>query len=404
MTESPVANSRKRSLESATSENSQQPPPPKRRKHETPPVWAQRFDRSKEKVYTGPRLAMPLRSQPAAPSATIQRSVTPADIKIEHKTEQKVNGRQPTPPAGPDRSWQQELPRGWEPNFDTIVPHNDIVMEIADRIFDNIVECPFQLPEGSKWEIEAKLGHLIDQNTGERLILPIRSECVLDPGWVPGNVRFDSKMSMAQHKALNVYLNQETGKSQQRRERISYKHVVEVDTFYELPPAKMAQLPPVLQRFRDRKPQFSPRVRVTTDARTGQVKEKIIKFRIEDLEVLCPRRPDQCDYRISISLEYQYPHETKELIEAKEHGIAQNRRKDRMSYAHQFVQLDLTQVKGEFGEASHEMEVELLPEKVLEEGWKAKNEQPNRYEALIGTFLNYVRALSRAQVNLSPAV
>lgn len=400
MTESPVAGSRKRSLESATSEASQQPPAPKRRKYETPPIWAQRFDRSKEKPYTGPKPSMPRLSH-LAPTASTQRSITPVEIKSEPKNEQKVNGHPTTPPAGPDRSWQQEAVEGWEPSFDNMVPYNDVVMQVADRIFDNILNCPFKLPKGSKWEIEAKLGHLIDKSTGERLNLPVRTETILDPVFAAQRVRFDSKMSMAQHKALNKYLNLETTKSQSRKEKIRYKHTVEIDKFYDVPEAIMQQLPEEVQKCRFRRPQFTPRVRVATDARTGEVKEKIIKFRIEDVEILCPRLPNQCDYRISISVEYRYPFEVDNLIEVKEDGRSQNRRKDRMSYAHQCMHLDLTQVKTEAGEPSHEMEVELSPERVIEEGMKSGNNEENRFEALVGTFLNYVRSLSRAEVGVA---
>jgi len=399
MTESPIAASRKRSLESSTSETSQQPAP-KRRRHETPPIWAVRFDRSKEKVYDGPRIEITPHQHQQLSLQTTQRSVTPADIKSEQRNESKVNGHSSTPPRPQSRAWQQETPPGWEPNFDNMIPYNDVVMEVADRIYDNIVECPWELPEGSTWEIEAKLGHIIDKKTGERLYLPVRSETILDQGWASENIRFDSKMSMAQHKALNVYLNHETGKSQQRREKIQYQHMVQVDKFYEVPAAMLERLPEFLQKCRARKPHVRPRVRISTDAKTGAVRESIIKFRIEDLEVYCPRRADQCDYRVSISLEWRYPWPTEHLLEVREDGAELNRRKDRMSYAHQAMRLDLTQVKGEAAEPSHEMEVELLPELVIEEGRKAARNEDNKYEALIGTYLNYVRALSRAEVGV----
>jgi len=273
-------------------------------------------------------------------------------------------------------------------------------MDVADRIYNNIIDCPWELPEGSTWEIEAKLGHIIDKSTGERLYLPVRSETILDQGYASENIRFNSKMSMTQHRALNVYLNHETGKSQQRREKIRHQHIVQVDKFYEVPAAVLERLPEFLQQCRARKPHVRPRVRVTTDAKTGAERARIIKFRIEDLEVYCPRLADQCDYRVSISLEWRYPWPVEGLVEVREDGAAHDRRKDRMSYEHQAMRLDLTQVKGEAAEPSHEMEVELLPEAVIEEGRKAARNENNNYEALIGTYLNYVRALSRAEVGV----
>ena len=211
-------------------------------------------------------------------------------------------------------------------------------------------------------------------------------------------------MNQAQHKALNKYLNRETTKAQHpSRQPIKYKHVVEVDKFYRIPDEILARLPDSVQQCRRQKSQFAPRVRVTRDAKTGEIKDKIIKIRLDDIEVFCPFKPNQYDYRISISVVYKYPFDVDGLEEALENGVSQDRRKDRMSYTHQDMQLDLTQIRDPQdpdAEPKHEMEVELKPERVLEEGRKSLQGMQNHYESLIGTFLNYVRALSRAQVGI----
>lgn len=210
--------------------------------------------------------------------------------------------------------------------------------------------------------------------------------------------------NQAQHKALNKYLNFETARAQQPpRQPIKYKHVVEVDKFYRAPEEILARLPDSVQQCRRQKSQFTPRVRVTRDAKTGEIKDKIIKFRLDDIEVYCPFKENQYDYRVSISMEYKYPFGIDGLEEALENGVSQDRRKDRMSYSHQDMQLDLTQIRDPQqpdAEPKHEMEVELRPERVLEEGHKSLQGLPNHYVSLIGTFLNYVRALSRAEVGI----
>src|SRR5262249_3408790 len=116
MTASPTAHSRKRSLESAASESSVQPMP-KRRKYEVTPIWAQRYDRSREKQHPN------LRKGPPQLQQTTYRSVTPI--------ERKVNGHRPTPPPhreerenrepGVDRDFQQEIPPSMEPSFDNVI-------------------------------------------------------------------------------------------------------------------------------------------------------------------------------------------------------------------------------------------------------------------------------------------
>ena len=194
VTASPSTHSRKRSLESAASESSVQPAP-KRPKYEVTPIWAQRYDRSREKQHTNPRRAPPQLQQPT-PAA--HRSVTPV--------ERKVNGHRPTPPphheeresreSGADRDFQQEIPPGMEPSFDNVIPYNDVVMRVAERIYDFVIQCPFELDPGSSWEIEAKLGRIVSKSDNERVFLPVDSETIIREDWARENTRFDSKMGM----------------------------------------------------------------------------------------------------------------------------------------------------------------------------------------------------------------
>jgi hypothetical protein len=80
------------------------------------------------------------------------------------------------------------------------------------------------------------------------------------------------------------------------------------------------------------------KLRVTRDDKTGQLVECIIKRRLGDLHILCPKR--EVDWRLSVNLE-----------EKADVGVVggaakalYSRRKDRMEYIHQHFHIDLTQV------------------------------------------------------------
>ena len=121
---------------------------------------------------------------------------------------------------------------------------------------------------------------------------------------------------------------------------LTYAHKKERDTFYEV---AHSALPPIVQHHLN--PRHKPRVRVTTDQKTGAVLARIVKCRIADLDVYSPRT---ClDWRISVNLEMNYEGDISQLQPAGD-GQAWKRggerNKDRMSYRHLAYQIDLTQV------------------------------------------------------------
>jgi len=83
-----------------------------------------------------------------------------------------------------------------EPSFDNVIPYNDVVMRVAERIYDFLIQCPFELDPGSNWEIEAKLGRIVNKSDNERVFLPVDSETIIRGDWARENTRFDSKMGM----------------------------------------------------------------------------------------------------------------------------------------------------------------------------------------------------------------
>jgi hypothetical protein len=263
-------------------------------------------------------------------------------------------------------------------------------------------------------EIEAKIGHLIDKERGERLKLPVVTETVLnvdEPGW---KIQFKSSMTEAQHKRLNLFLNLQFSESKglpppgmppspssehpnensrppagPQRIPMDYVHTRERDTFFELPPDKFQALPNILRSYMRHK----PKVRVTIDQKTGKVINKIIKTRIADLNVYSPKTA--FDWRVSANIEMPYPGDIDGLQPSSDRGGG-DRNKDRLSYRHLAYQIDLTQVTDNTARKEHELEVEVSGQEIIRHGNLAREKKPNAYEYLVRGFVDNVRVLIRA--------
>jgi hypothetical protein len=142
---------------------------------------------------------------------------------------------------------------------------------------------------------------------------------------------------------MNNFLNEAVKASMPQaglnRIPLSYAHKRERDTFYEVPPQ---ELPPLIQNYLN--PRHKPKIRVTTDQKTGEILAKIIKCRLADLDVYSPQT--NVDWRISVNIEMNYDRDVRNFPIAG--GGSQRpggeRIKDRMSYRHLAYQIDLTQV------------------------------------------------------------
>ncbi|PWN49536.1 mRNA triphosphatase CET1 [Violaceomyces palustris] len=187
-------------------------------------------------------------------------------------------------------------------------------------------------------EIEAKVGLILDRETGQRVQLPVRNECIVDLH----NIRFESKMTMRQHAHYNQVLNNlvgHTGAPNYTAARVRCERVKEIDYSYQ-----GGEL---------------GRLRVTRDAETLKIKpnRSITKNRIADLNVYCPLR--EFDYRISLSQEKPIG---RDLTDADlQDDPVSIREKNRLSYSHQNFVIDLTQVilPEKPQQPLHELEVEV---------------------------------------------
>jgi len=152
------------------------------------------------------------------------------------------------------------------------------------------------------------------------------------------------------------------------------------------------------------------RVRVTSEvAKEGgkeRFKEALEKLRVSSMDVVCPTSP--FDFRVSVNLEIPYEGSVKELREVVEEGGWRYRRKDRIPYQHQGIEIDLTAVRRvgsapEQVEMSNELEVEADGEEIRDHAWRSELGIENRYEERVTLFLNNVRTLVREGCSGPPA-
>ncbi|KAL9593526.1 MAG: hypothetical protein Q9179_005834 [Wetmoreana sp. 5 TL-2023] len=306
----------------------------------------------------------------------------------------------------------------WEPSITNVIPAEELTREISNYLFSAVVQMNGVnfgpaggiAGRGAMVEIEAKIGQIIDKNTNDRIRIPVVTECMLSRTDPNLRTAFRSSMTESQHRRLNGFLNQALKDSQppipgeppkKPRVPLTYVHTRETDTFYDLSQNALNILPPSVHAYLDRR--NKPKVRITTDQKTGKEMAKIIKVRVSDIEIYSPQTP--FDWRVSVSLEVNYNGDMRDLVEATEGKDRRrpDRNKDRVSYKHSHYQIDLTQVKpAEYTkqtalkvEKEHELEIEISSAAVREQGQLVLQGQPNKYEDLIKGFVDNIRTLAR---------
>ncbi|KAF7346178.1 mRNA-capping enzyme subunit beta [Mycena sanguinolenta] len=259
-----------------------------------------------------------------------------------------------------------------------VEPLDEFIKEIADWIHYTIMNRPPDLQ--GKVEVEAKVGLLRDRDTNQRLMLPVLVETIIVPDSIP--LRFESNMSVAQHKHYNTRLNELKISSTQPgfpSTPLAYAHLHLVDSFYPTD-----------------NPHDKEKIRVTRDEKTGAVVECMRKIRLGDLNIFSPKR--SADWRVSVNVEIPVSHP----IGSPTH----TRKKDRMSYSHEEFSIDLTQVHASSSSSGppdilHELEIEIARPQLLL-ATAARRGDPNvpelersSFDELIRAFVNNARILVR---------
>lgn len=395
--------SRKRTRSPSDAGMAKPEPSPKRvkAKRQPPtevPMWARKWTREWQNQYGGrnngyivkahpgvsphatPGPAPPLRPPP--PTSMPQRQ-SPASVA------QQI-------PVRPSTGGSIERPAGrTEKTYKNIAPLDELTRLVMDFIYREVIENGIidSLDAGTEIEVEAKLGTIIDKDTDARMArIPVLNECVVNDWNLP--IAFRSSMTETQHQQMNNHLNEavKAAVGTRGRQKMKYVHLRESDRFYQLPSNYIRNLPPYTQE-RIQKQRKPPRVRLSTDQKTGKLLASIIKVRLADLHIFSPRT--EFDWRISISLEMKYNGDVNSLQAAQDAGRAkEGRDKDRLSYEHQDIKIDLTQVTME-GSKEHELEFELPFDVLRDEAYKLRSQQPSGFTELVQNFVDDIRIATR---------
>ncbi|KAK1752978.1 CYTH-like domain-containing protein [Echria macrotheca] len=397
----------------------QQPLQKKRRIYKNPPVWAQTLRGGQ--VPSNPNHTLYRPVQHGAPQingkadSLSSRHASPEEKRAMPAPQQPAAG--PPPPAVLEPNPLESLLGPWEPSITPEVPQSGITKAVADFLFQNILlhsDLNQIKSLGVNFEIEAKLGTLVDRHTGQRVNFGVMTECVVRDS---SDLNFRSSMSEAQHQAYNQFLNSEVtqayplNKANQGRPRprleIKYKHRYEIDKFFELPPHVRDRTLPACVAMPLAARKHGAKVRVTHDARTNELLAKIVKARVADINIHFPEYTLDC--RISINLEMDWNGSVAELEQmATATRTSPSRNKDRLSYKHGPYQIDLTQVtqvpqgpNNSRQDKEHELEIEVAPEVLIDQGNRVKEGKPHAYVELVEGFINNIRVLGREASNFS---
>jgi hypothetical protein len=162
----------------------------KRRRYPQPPIWAQDSRRmgampSNANFVLQKRLHSHINGKPEQ-NTRPSRHASP-------ETNRAVPAAHAAPPAEPG---PQEILGPWEPSITGVKPFEDISRKVADFLFLNVLNAPDLMEISSKgiqFEVEAKLGTLIDKDTGHRRVeRGVASECILMDS---SRVAFESSMT-----------------------------------------------------------------------------------------------------------------------------------------------------------------------------------------------------------------
>ncbi|KAH7406063.1 CYTH-like domain-containing protein [Phaeosphaeria sp. MPI-PUGE-AT-0046c] len=379
--------------------------PLKRKRHEPKPIWAyregeklppelQKQHEQRQQARPPPPAAQPQPAPPPPPQAH-QHAQPPTPMV--HRSGPPSNGN-----SAPSHSTVTTELSGFErPISNDKRVYDEVSRKVCDFIWnlainnENLRKAVAE-SEHTQVEVEARWGQIIDRQSNSRLRGYHDTETIIKSQNL--DLKFESTMTMEQHKRMNMYLNglvRESKAPNASRAPVDYQHTREVDIFYELGQDQFAALPEAVKRL-IHAGGARQRIRVTHDQKTGQVLRSMIKHRIGNLEISSPQT--EWDYRVGINLEINYPGPVDNLEPVVEPGKSlesMKRHKDRMSYSWMGAyQVDLTQVQ-QGSLKNHELELELNSDVLLNNADKIRGGEDSQFEKLISGMMYNLRVLSR---------
>ncbi|KAK2608542.1 mRNA-capping enzyme subunit beta [Conoideocrella luteorostrata] len=334
---------------SGTAELVSSPSVPKRkhRRRSQPPIWAQSAATLGDKMPLSANFVLQKRAHShlngkrdsGSKGDRQSRHASPEAARMSMSTASK--SAPPTAEPGP-----QDILGPWEATITGVKPSEEMSKTVADFIFIHVVNNPDIkeiMSRGIQFEIEAKLGTLIDKDTNYRVDRLLDTECILHDN---GRVAFKSSMTEAHHKAFNDFLNhvviQTDPRAPNRRVQVHYKHRKEIDRYFELTPELQNRLPGCV-RSRLGSRARNVKARVTYDQKTGEVLNKIVKARVADIDIHMPANPMDCRLSINLEMNWDGPSQELEQLGPIQNDKSSDRQKDRLSYTQGHYQIDLTQ-------------------------------------------------------------
>ncbi|KAF2858737.1 mRNA triphosphatase CET1 [Piedraia hortae CBS 480.64] len=302
------------------------------------------------------------------------------------------------PPLDWDIIHARQIFGNWEKSIKWNTAYPDLDREVTDWLsfhLSNFNGIGYDPTQGAI-EIEAKLGHLIDRGTNERIQFPVRNMTVLEQMWFESD-RFECRLTESQHafEAGNAFLNQMTRESHtEGRVPLEYSHPRSQDVFHPLSARGRELLPAAFRNLNLHGRDLN--LRTTTDVKTGIVTARIVKINLAHMHIYSPH--SNYDARISINLEVDLNRPELEpftdLVEAPsaERPAQPARNKDRCSYKHLAYQIDLTRVDVANTTPKYELEVEVEAA-VLREQIRMRTFRG--YNAVISGFLENIVHLMR---------
>jgi len=86
----------------------------------------------------------------------------------------------------------------WEPSITNQVPFEDLTRRLCDWIY-GVIGNKQQPTDGAVFEIEAKIGQIVENDTDIRLLLPVETETVFNKDRHRGRTKFANSMNMVSH-------------------------------------------------------------------------------------------------------------------------------------------------------------------------------------------------------------
>jgi len=177
-------------------------PRKKRKVYAIPPVWAQKLQ-GKRPTHANYSLFKPPQHHTAQingkPDSLPSRHTSPEEKRSMPAPQHPPAAQPAAPPAASVPALQEGSLGPWEASITNQTPMADMTKIFSDFLFAYVINSEDfnQIQSrGVHFEIEAKLGTLIDKHDNQPLRFPIRTECILsDEGEWANRLGFRSSMS-----------------------------------------------------------------------------------------------------------------------------------------------------------------------------------------------------------------